>query len=60
MLCAEISSACQPVWRHLRTCNLLLASFPAAGALALREPLVDVRVAAWLSTPDDKKLKVNG
>ncbi|PRW44411.1 helicase and polymerase-containing TEBICHI isoform X1 [Chlorella sorokiniana] len=27
------------------------------GALALRDPLVDVRVAAWLSTPDDKKLK---
>lgn len=29
----------------------------AAGALALRDPLVDVRVAAWLSTPDDKRLK---
>ena len=29
----------------------------ADGRLALRDPLVDVRVAAWLSTPDEKKLK---
>ncbi|KAL4428417.1 hypothetical protein ABPG75_002506 [Micractinium tetrahymenae] len=27
-----------------------------ADQLALRDPLVDVRVAAWLSTPDDKRL----
>lgn len=29
---------------------------PAADQLVLRDPLADVRVAAWLSTPDDKRL----
>jgi hypothetical protein len=30
---------------------------PAGCQLALCDPLVDVRVAAWLGTPDDKRLK---
>ena len=29
----------------------------AASALALCDPLMDMRVAAWMATPEDKRLK---
>ena len=32
----------------------------AACPLALKDPLVDVRIAAWLSTPDDDRLEDRG
>ena len=36
---------------------LMHARYCAGCPLALRDPLVDVRVAAWLGTPDDGRLK---
>lgn len=35
----------------------MAATAAAAPPLVLCEPLVDVRIAGWLSTPDDKQLR---
>jgi hypothetical protein len=66
----SLAPRCNPLSSHYEQLTLPLPAklthfpptappppLPAGCPLALRDPLVDVRVAAWLGTPDDKRLR---